>query len=59
MEIFGPFGVQMTVRFLRLWFENANDFLKKTIQKDDLVTQKCRVEVLTHQEEILKPVGTY
>lgn len=31
VEIFGPFGVQVTVRFLCLWFENANDFLKKII----------------------------
>lgn len=31
VEIFGPFWVQVTVRFLCLWFENANDFLKNKI----------------------------
>lgn len=28
VEIFGPFRVQVTIRFLCLWFENADDFLK-------------------------------
>lgn len=29
VKIFGPFGVEVTVRFLWLWFENTNDFLQK------------------------------
>lgn len=36
VKIFGPFGVQVTVRFLSLWFENANDFLKKEKKKKRL-----------------------